>query len=76
MEAKDIMDIIDEADCNTDACFRNSFGSPQPLGWAKKLIEISFKAGEDKGRREVVDFMCIEYEDEADGAAAKYAARN
>ena len=49
MNAKDILDIIDEADCNVDICFIDSEGNWQPLGWAKKLIEISFRAGEERG---------------------------
>ncbi len=61
MEAKDIIGIIDEADCNADTCFVDSTGNQRPLGWAKKLIEISFKAGEDKGTRKVVEWIKRHY---------------
>ena len=45
MKAEDIMNIIDDADCNADTCFVDSDGNQQPLGWTTKLIEVSFKAG-------------------------------
>ena len=45
MKAEDIMDIIDDADCNADTCYVDSERKQQPLGWTTKLIEISFKAG-------------------------------
>ncbi|KKL97433.1 hypothetical protein LCGC14_1834500 [marine sediment metagenome] len=53
MKAEDIMDIIDDADCNADTCFVDSDGNQQPLGWTTKLIEVSFKAG----IMEVVDWV-------------------
>jgi len=47
MEAKEIMDIIGEADCHSECCFIDSEGTYKPLGWARNLAEISFKAGQD-----------------------------
>ena len=58
---KEIQDLIDEADCNAEANFTKSDGSRGVLGWARKLIEvtatISFKAGQEAGRREVVEWL-------------------
>jgi len=52
MEAKKVMDIVGEADCHSEVCFTNSKGVYEPLGWARNLIEISFKAGEEKEKQE------------------------
>ena len=54
MEAKKVMDIIDAADCNTETCFVASDKTLNPLGWARRLIGIAFKAGYDS-RKEVIE---------------------
>lgn len=52
MEAKELLELVDEADCNAETCFVNSKGQYQVMGWAKHLIEISFKAGQESKRSE------------------------
>ena len=47
MGTKEIMEIIGEADCNPEVCFRNSKGEYQIWGWARNLIEVTFKAGRE-----------------------------
>lgn len=54
MEAKDIMNIIDEADCNPMACFIASDGSYRALGWITNLIEISFKVGYNQALKDIL----------------------
>ena len=49
MEWQDLMNIVDEADCNAEVCFTNSKEQRAVMGWAKTLIEISFKAGQEHG---------------------------
>ena len=51
MEAKELMNLIDDVDCHAEVCFTDSKGQRRALGWAQRLIEISFKAGQ----REVVE---------------------
>ena len=45
-----VLDIIEDADCNADTCFVDGEGKQQPLGWAKRLVEIAFKAGYEQGK--------------------------
>ena len=52
MEAKELQDLIDTADCNAEVNFTRTNGSQSVLGWARKLIEISFKAGYEQGLEE------------------------
>ena len=47
MGTREIMEIIGEADCNPEVCFTNGKGEYRVWGWARNLIEITFKAGRE-----------------------------
>ena len=47
MNEMQLLEIMSEADCNSETCFIDSKGKYRVLGWAKKVAEISFKAGQE-----------------------------
>jgi len=55
MEAKDYQGIIDTADCNPEVNYVDANGENKILGWAKTLIEISFRAGYNKSLAQLVN---------------------
>ena len=73
MEAKEYQEIINTADCNAEVNFVGADGELKVLGWAKQLIDVSYKAGLEQkcfetyesgygvgrqaGRQEVVDYL-------------------
>lgn len=57
MEAKEYQEIINTADCNAEVNYTSFLGEQKILSWAKTLIDITYKAGEQEGIEKAVKWV-------------------